>query len=307
MKKFLLFTILIIIIPLLIIGVDNKQNIINKIKYGSYNNKLIRVKKEKTGEIDSIPIEEYVIGVVAGEMPASFDEEALKAQAVASRTYALKRAFNNKNDYDVTDSTKNQVYITYDDMKEKWNNNYDLYLDKIKNAVMSTKGEVILYNNDLIDALFFSTSNGYTENSSDIFSNDLPYLKSVESNWDKDYSPVFTTKNEVSKSEFLFNLGLDSSQNIDITNIKKTNTGRVKSLVINGKEFSSDVLKNAFNLRSTSFKININDNNVIFNVSGYGHGVGMSQYGANGMAKEGYKYQDIIKHYYQNCEIKKIN
>lgn len=307
MKKILLFTLLIILIPLFIIGLNNSTLIINKIKYGIYNNKVIRVKKSSDGQIINVPIEEYVIGVVAGEMPASFNDEALKAQAVASRTYALNRASSSKNDYDVTDSTQNQVYINYDDMKEKWKGNYETNLLKIKNAVLSTKGEVVLYNNNLIDAMFFSTSNGYTENSQDVFSSSKPYLVSVSSLWDKTESPVFNSTNEVSKSEFLFNLGLENKNNIVIENIKKTNTGRVISLTINGKNFNSNKIKNAFNLKSTSFDINVLEDKVIFSVTGYGHGVGMSQYGANGMAKEGYNYKDILNHYYKNCEIKKVN
>lgn len=307
MKKILLFTLLIILIPLLIIGVKNSDEIINKIKYGIYSNKTIKVKRTSTGEIVNVPIEEYVIGVVAGEMPATFNEEALKAQAVASRTYALKKSETTKTNYDVTDDTQNQVYLSYDDLKTKWKNNYESNLEKVKNAVLNTKGEVVLYNNKLIDALFFSTSNGYTENSGDIFSTAEPYLVSVDSSWDKTESPVFSSSTEVSKSEFLFNLGLDSSTNIVISNIKKTNTGRVTELTINDKVFDADKIKQTFNLKSTSFNITVLENNVLFNVNGYGHGVGMSQYGANGMAKEGYNYKQIINHYYKNCEIKKIN
>lgn len=307
MKKILLFTVLIILIPLFIIGLNNPYNIINKIKYGSYNNRVIRVKKNSNGEIISIPIEEYVIGVVAGEMPASFNEEALKAQAVASRTYALNLAESSEKPYDVTDGTQNQVYINYDTMKQKWQDNYDEYLNKIKTAVLNTKGEVILYNNNLIEALFFSTSNGYTENSGDIFSTSKPYLVSVSSSWDKNESPVFSSTNEVTKKEFLFNLGIENTNDIVISNIKKTNTGRIISLNINGKNFESNKIKKIFNLKSTSFDINVLSDKVIFNVNGYGHGVGMSQYGANGMAKEGYNYKDILNYYYKNCEIKKIN
>lgn len=307
MKKILLFTFIIIVIPVLIIGNNKKDYIINKIKYGSYNNKIIRVKETKTNKIVSVPLEEYVIGVVAGEVPVTFNFEALKAQAVASRTYALKRTVGNKKDHDVTDDTNNQVYITKDVMKQKWNENYDKYLSIIKKAVLETKGEVILYNNSIIDAVFFSTSNGYTENSYDVFSGDIPYLKSVESLWDKTESPVFSSNKEVSKQEFLFNLGLASSDSIEITDVKKTGTGRVISLVINNKKITSNEVRNAFNLRSTSFNIEVLDNTIKFNVNGYGHGVGMSQYGANGMAKEGYNYQQILKHYYKNCEIKKIN
>ena len=307
MKKIFLFTLLIIIIPLLIVGLSNSEDIIIKIKYGSISNKVIKVKRNKTNEIVEVPLEEYVIGVVAGEMPASFNIEALKAQAVASRTYVLKKEESSNNDYDVVDTTSNQVFIDYDEMKEKWQNNYDTYLSKIKKAVQETKGEVILYNNNLIDAMFFSTSNGYTENSKDVFSNSVPYLVSVESGWDKEESPVFSSTKEVSKSEFLFNLGLDANDSINISNIEKTNTGRVKTITINNKKFESSKIRSVFNLRSTSFEIKITDDKVIFNVNGYGHGVGMSQYGANGMAKNGYKYNDILTHYYKNCDIKKIN
>lgn len=307
MKKVILFTLIIILIPLLIVGLNNSQDIMIKMKYGSISNKVIKVKRNKTNEIVVVPLEEYVIGVVAGEMPASFNIEALKAQAVASRTYALKKAESSKGDYDVVDTTSNQVYINYDEMKEKWQTNYDTYVSKIKEAVKDTKGEVILYNNDLIDAMFFSTSNGYTENSGDVFSNSLPYLVSVTSNWDKDESPAFSSSKEVSKEEFLFNLGLDTSSSITIGNIEKTNTGRVKTITINNKNFDSNKIRNIFGLKSTSFTINVSSDKVVFNVNGYGHGVGMSQYGSNGMAKAGYKYKDILNHYYKNCDIKKIN
>ena len=307
LKKVLLFTLIIILIPLLIIGLSNSSNLLYKIKYGSINNKVIKVKRNETKTVESVPLEKYVLGVVAGEMPASFDIEALKAQAVASRTYALNKAQNNKTDYDVDDGTSSQVYIDEEQMKEKWQDSYEENLSKIKEAVADTKGEVILYNNNIIDAMFFSTSNGYTENSDDVFQNSMPYLKSVESKWDKEESPVFSSTKEVSKTEFLFNLNLPSSTNISIDNITKTNTGRVKTITINGKTFESSKIRSAFNLRSTSFNIELKDDKVIFNVNGYGHGVGMSQYGANGMAKEGYNYQDILNHYYQNCEIKKIS
>lgn len=307
MKKILLLTLTIILIPLFIIGLTNRNEILNKIKYGFYSNSTIKVKKSKTNEIESVPIEEYVIGVVAGEVPASFDLEALKAQAVASRTYALEHKQRSKTNYDVMDNTQNQVYINYEDMKNKWKNNYDENLNKITNAVNSTKGEVLLYDNNLIDAMFFSTSNGFTENSENVFSSKKPYLVSVPSPWDKQESPVFKTTSLISKKEFLFNLGLPDSNEINISDVKTTNTKRVISLNINGKKFKGSEIKSIFKLRSTSFSIEIKEDKVNFIVNGFGHGVGMSQYGANGMAKEGYDYKDILKHYYKNCEIKKIN
>lgn len=200
------------------------------------------------------------------------------------------------------DSTVNQVYLDHQGMKQKWPNNYEQNLSKIRKAVKATKGEVILYNNDLIDAMFFSTSNGYTENSGDVFISSKPYLVSVESNWDKKESPVFNTISEISKNEFLFNLGLNVDSDIKISNIEKTNTGRVKSLTVNGTNFKASDIRTIFNLKSTSFEIEQSNNKIIFHVLGFGHGVGMSQYGANGMAKAGYDYQEILGHYYKDCK-----
>ena len=305
MKKVLLFTFIIIIIPIIL--VKNKDLKKSKYNYGIYSNKTISVQNTKTGEIKKVLLEEYVKGVVAGEMPASFHIEALKAQAVASRTYALKKAQDSKLDFDVTNDTNYQVYLSSEEIKEKFGDNYNEYIKKINEAVNTTKGEVILYNNNLIDAMFFSTSNGYTENSEDVFSSNLPYLSSVESKWDKEESPVFSSVNEFSKAEFLMNLGLNTTENIDVGNIERTKTGRVKNITINNKKYKSSDIRSIFNLRSTSFEIKVNNNTVVFEVKGFGHGVGLSQYGANGMAKNGYDYEKILTYYYQDCEIKKIN
>lgn len=307
MKKILLLSLIIIFIPFVIVINLKKEEIIKILKYGSYNNKIVKVKISETNEIKEIPLEQYVLGVVAGEMPANFNIEALKAQAVASRTYVLKRVESTKLEYDVDNTTKYQAYITEEQMKEKWKENYEKNYSKIKEAVINTKNEAIFFEDKIIDAVFFSTSNGYTENSIDVFSSALPYLTSVSSMWDKKESPVFSTSLIVSKNEFLFNLGLDTNSDIKINKVDKTNTGRVKKIIINEKEFQASEIRTIFKLRSTSFDIKINNDLVTFNVNGYGHGVGMSQYGANGMAKEGYNYIDILKHYYKNCEIKNIN
>ncbi len=308
MKKFLTFTLIIVIVPFLIVGLENYQEIKLKIKYGIVDNKVIRVKRVNKNRVDNVLLEDYVMGVVSGEMPISFNEEALKAQAVAARTYVLKKASNSNNDYDVLDTTANQVYLDKEDLVNKWKDAYDSNKEKVKNVIMATKGEVLLYNNELIDALYFSTSNGYTENSEDVFSSEKPYLRSVDSKWDITESPVFKTNVEVSKNTFFFNLGLELSDKVVITNLLKTNTGRVKELYVNGVKFASSTLVKAFSLKSSSFDISVNENNnVVFSVSGFGHGVGMSQYGANGMAKEGYDYKKILNHYYQHAEIKKIN
>ena len=304
MKKIIIFTIIILAIPTIL--VKQKENK-NEIKYGIKSNQTIRVKCVSSGEIMNVPLEEYVKGVVAGEMPATFDLEALKAQAVASRTYVLKKVQEQKEEYDVTNDTSYQVYLTEEEIKSKYNDKYEDYIKKIDDAVFKTKGEVVLYDNNLIDAMFFSTSNGYTEDSKDVFQSQLPYLRSVESKWDQEESPVFNSSNEISKKEFLTNLGLDINNEIVINNAEKTKTGRVKTITINNKNYKSSEIRKIFGLRSTSFDIKIEQDKVIFNVVGFGHGVGLSQYGANGMAKKGYNYKEILKYYYYDCKIKKIN
>ena len=178
---------------------------------------------------------------------------------------------------------------------------------EIKKAAKETNGEAVLYDNKLIDALFFSTSNGYTENSLDVFSSDLPYLVSVESKWDKKESPAFSSTNEFTKKEFLYNLGLNIDSDIKIDNIVRTNSKRVKEITINNKKYTGREIRKIFGLKSTSFDIKLDNEKVTFNVNGFGHGVGLSQYGANGMAKEGYNYKQILTYYYKNCVIKKIN
>ena len=192
MKKLLIFIIFIVSIPLVVINFFYSYNV-NKIISGFYENKKeiinndinIRVLK-KDNTVENLNIDDYLIGVVSSEVPVYFEEEALKAQAVASRTYALKQKENNANqEYDVTDDTSSQVYSTIDELKERWGNSFDDNYNKIKKAVYDTSGEYISYNDDIIYAFFFSTSNGYTEDNVNVFGADLPYLKSVDSSFDE--------------------------------------------------------------------------------------------------------------------------
>ena len=193
MKKIILITIFVIFVPFLIINfydIDEKDEI--KIKYMS--NTIIRVKRVNTGNIEYIPFEEYIVGVLAGEMPIYFEKEAFKAQAVAARSYALTRMnYNINNTYDVVDSIMNQVYLDSDYLKNAWGENYVNNINKLREAVNETSMEYLEYNNEVIDALFFSTSNGYTEDSKAVFNIDCEYLKSVESPWDKEVSSAYLT------------------------------------------------------------------------------------------------------------------
>ena len=305
MKKILIFTILIVLIPFFIVTFLIKDEIKKEIKLKIKDDYIIKIKREDNSIIE-VPFEDYIVGVVAAEMPAEFELEALKAQAVAARSYVLKKIEQNKNnDYDILDTTMNQVYISDDKMKEKWTNKYDEYLKKIKQAVEDTKGQYLTYNGTVIEAFFFSTSSGKTENSEEVFSKSLPYLRSVDSSWDN-ISPAFNSKNTFSLDEFYFNLNIPYSDNLIINVLETTSTGRIKKIKINNKEFTGNEIRDIFKLKSTFFEIKQDGKQIIINTKGYGHGVGMSQYGAQAMAKANYTYEQILKYYYQGVDISKI-
>lgn len=303
MKKLILVTLLVILIPFIVVNLFIRTD---EIRFHYVSNKVVRVKDEKTQKIISVPFEEYIKGVLAGEMPTSFDLEALKAQAVASRSYVLVKMNQNKDkDYDVVNTVNNQVYLTDDQLKEKWKDKYVSKINKIKTAILETKGEYLSYNGEVVEALFFSTSTGKTENSEEVFSSKIPYLRSVSSTWDE-ASPVFEDTATFDLKSFYTKLGIDYQEKINFEVLETTSTGRVKTIKINNQTFKGRDVASKLSLRSNYFNIVQNNENVTITTKGFGHGVGMSQYGALGMAKEGYKYIDILKHYYQNTEIKKI-
>ena len=248
------------------------------------------------GDVITIPLEEYIIGVVASEMPASFNSEALKAGAVASRTYALKAKDTGKI---LTDTVSTQGYIDQDQMMNKWGSSYDYYYNKIKDAVYATKGEYLTYNGYYIEALYHSTNNGKTESSLDVFGNYYPYLVSVTSEFDKSASSylreITMDINDVSSR-----LGINLNNDSIIEVLSYTDGNNIKEISIDGKIFTGKNIRELLKIRSADFDINISNNIVTITTRGYGHGVGLSQYGANGMANAGYSYIDILYHYYPN-------
>ena len=306
MKKIILFTVIIIFIPFVVVTffkVDKKEEI--KLNYES--NTIIRVKRLSSSEIEYLPFEEYIVGVLAGEMPIYFEKEALKAQAVAARSYALKKIeYNKDNEYDVVDSVLNQVYLDNHYLKEAWGNKYVDNINKLREAVNDTSLEYLDYNGEVIDALFFSTSNGYTENSSLVFNIDLPYLQSVTSMWDSSTSSSFKSTKKISSSDFYSFLGLEKFNTLNFKVLKRSSTNRILNLNINVTDFTGRELYDKLGLKSTDFSLKQDGDTIIIDTVGYGHGVGMSQYGAEGMALEGYSYKDILSHYYVGTSIKKL-
>lgn len=307
MKKMLIITAVIIGIPFFVVHYLNAPIGEEKeITLNYLSNRLVRVKREN-GNIDRIPLEEYVVGVVAGEMPVSFELEALKAQSVASRSYVLRRMEHTKDkEYDVVDTVSNQVYLDDTQLQGKWGDKYIEYVSKVRQAVNETSMEYLEYDGVVIDAMFFSTSNGYTEDSAVVFSSDLPYLRSVESGWDEEVSTVFYYSTSMSLQEFYERLGLKYNKSLEVKILERSASNRIVRLTINEKEFTGREVYNKLGLRSCDFSMEVVGSNVEISTKGYGHGVGMSQYGAQGMAKEGYSYQEILSHYYMGTALKKL-
>ena len=228
-------------------------------------------------------------------MPASFNSEALKAQAIVARTYALKRISENKT---LTDTVSTQVYKDNTELKDLWKNDFNKYYSKVKNAVESTKGIVLTYNGAYIDAVYHSTSNGMTEDAIYVWGNNIPYLKSVESKSDKNVSSY---KREVTFTYEKLSNALNTEINKDTTFVLERNSsGRVTNVKVNDIEIKGTTFRSLLGLRSTDFTIELASESVIITTYGYGHGVGMSQYGANSLANMGYSYKSILSHYYQN-------
>lgn len=303
MKKLLFVTFFVIFVPFFIVSFFIKNE---EIQFEFVNNKIVRIKREN-GEIISVPFEEYIVGVLAGEMPANFELEALKAQALAARSYVLKKMEQNyKEEYDILDTVMNQVYLDEDEMRKKWNENYEKNLSKIKQAILETKGEYLTYEGKVIEAFFFSTSTGKTENCEEVFQQSLPYLRSVDSSWDSEISPVFNEIYRFSLEEFYQKLNLPYDSNLKIEVVDTTSTGRIKKIKINEQDFTGNDVYKALNLKSTYFTITQSNESVDITTKGYGHGVGMSQYGAQAMALKGSNYEEIVKHYYQGVEISKL-
>lgn len=237
-------------------------------------------------------LEKYLVGVVAAEMPAAYGEEALKAQAVAARTYALREIEANPNiDY----TAIGQAYISNNTMEQRWGSNYKELYNKVEKAVSSTEGIVALYGGKPILAAFCASSGGKTEDSGNVWNVSLPYLKSVDSHWDSEMdSNVFSEADLVS--------ALGGVPEIS----QRTQAGYVKTVRAGNNILSGIEVRKRLNLKSACFDIVHKDGKFYINTRGYGHGVGMSQTGAGQMAAEGASFEEIISHYYDGCEIGRI-
>lgn len=281
----------------------------------------VKVLLHETQRVVEMGLEEYIVGVVAAEMPASFSLEALKAQAVAARTYAVKRLLvadprvkkiNQEADLS-TDHTINQAWISIAEMKRRWGKwNYAANRRKIVQAVEETRGKVLVYKGQIIDPAYHASCGGKcTESSGEVWKFDLPYLQSVSCTGHTDRHHAENHFFSLQKIDAVLGTSLNTlsvstltSGRSDVFSIKeKSRSGRIREVTISGKSFSGSELRTKLELPSTRFSWQIKDGGVSFQTNGYGHGVGMCQYGAADLAEQGKTYQEILTHYYTGAQI----
>ena len=287
----------------------------NKYEYSKYA--VIKLLHSKTNEIEEVEIDNYLCNVVSAEMPATFEKEALKAQAIVARTYTIYKINNKKhNNADICDNSACcQAWISKEDRLAKWEEGVrEENWDKIQECVNETKGKIVTYNNEPINAFFHSNSGGTTEVPANVWGGTgYPYLQVVETAGEDSYSQ-YSSEVNLSFDEILNKLkGKYEDIEIDFQNeesikiLEYTESGRVKTIKFGNHEISGVEARTIFGLKSTNFEMKKDLQSIKFFVKGYGHGVGMSQTGADAMAKNGSTAEEIIKHFYANIEIKDIN
>lgn len=293
------------------------KNTLEETKYNYQNYGTIKLLHQATGEMEEIELDTYLYGVVSAEMPASYELEALKAQAVVARTYTVYKIQNKKHENaDICDdSTCCQAWISKENRLARWEESArESNWQKIEQCVNETKGKIITYNNQPINAFFHSNSGGTTELPVNVWGGtDFPYLQVVETAGEEGYSQ-YASEVELSNEELIEKLKTKYEDiQIDFNNpetiqiLEYTDSNRVKTVKFGNHEISGVEARSIFGLKSTNFEITKEDNKIKFSVRGYGHGVGMSQTGADSMAKQGSNYEDIIHHFYTGVEIKEIN
>ncbi|MCL1631262.1 stage II sporulation protein D [Sporolactobacillus sp. CPB3-1] len=308
-----LFALVIIVVPAVVVlpythraaGELQQQN--SRTQNAAQKNQIsISVYRSAQKQTDQVNLDEYLIGVVGSEMPAKFRIEALKAQAIAARTYIMARIIDDSN-VRVTDTVQNQVYHSPEELKKIWGKDYSWKMKKIRQAIRETRNQVVTYNGKLISPVFFSTSNGQTENAGDYWENEVPYLRSVDSPWDK-LSPKYKNKKIMARSNVEQSLGVTLSRRSGKlgSKVQRTPTGHIAHIEIGGKLFTGRQVREKLKLSSTDFQLTQKGDLITADSIGSGHDVGMSQYGAQGMAREGKSAEQILTYFYQGTRISKM-
>ena len=273
----------------------------------------IRVYDHRADKLITMSLEEYIVGVVSAEMPAYYEFEALKAQAVASRTYTLYSmahgGCHTNPDADVcTNSKCCQAFSTHERMQKSWGDDYAKNYNRVAEAVMHTAGEVLTYKDKICDALYHACSGGQTEDSENVYANALPYLRGVDSPYE---DPMRQQDVEIGTDELIRLITAkypesgvtEENAKTEIEIVSTFESGRVKGLRLGKTEITGKQARSLFDLKSAMFTITWSENGIVFHTKGYGHGVGLSQNGANGMAKHGSTYEEILHHYYTDVRI----
>ena len=272
----------------------------------------VKLLNTKSGETTELSVHDYLFGVVAAEISLSSEPETVKAQAVASYTYLLyKKGKNSGQNYDITDdSSVDQAYLSLDAVKEKWGDNATAYEQKLNECLSAVEGLYICYDNAPIFAAYHAISSGKTESCESVWGNKLPYLVETESLGDL-LSPNYLSEKKITAEEFKTAFGalctLPDNANDYIGEITRSASGGVKTIKVGDKVFSGGDFRKILSLRSANFDVNFTDATFNFTVRGYGHGVGLSQNGAEYMAKQGNTYTEILAWYYKNCSLVKSN
>ena len=266
-----------------------------------------RVLDMPTDTVTVMGAKEYIFGVVAAEMPVSYEEEALKAQAVAAYTFACyRRRENSEKSYDLTtDSTLDQSFISREKAKEKWGQNAQTYEQKLDGILDAVTGQYISYEEQPVLAVYHAISPGKTESCETVWGKSLPYLVPVASPGDTlspDYISRVTFSAEELAGRFSGECELSGDPKEYFQNEKVTSSGTVEEVTVCGTTLKGSRIRSLLGLRSSAFKIAYEDG-FVFTTYGYGHGVGMSQYGAGQMAKQGSDYREILEHYYTGCVV----
>ncbi len=317
MKKMLCVTAIItafmLLVPLAVLGKGKEQKEIAVPTVAVSKNKekktdVFKVYNHETKEITEMSAEDYIFCVVAAEMPALYEVEALKAQAVASYTYACyKREENSTNEYDIsTDFNADQSFKSIEKARQDWGENADEYVEKIKKAIKSVTGQKITYKGETILAVYHAVSCGVTYSAKDVWGKDIKYLQSTDSKGDrtaKNYMQTFEF-NEDELKEKLTPLVSSKKENTPLLGpMTVKENGLVENVKIYGQKVSGSDIRTALGLPSSNFKFEKIDGIYVFTTLGYGHGVGMSQKGADCLAKEGMNYKKILSHYYKGTKI----
>lgn len=296
MKKIILYFIICVLLFLVPFTLISKKQASNPEPTESTSCPLF-IKANNT----DVPVEDYLIGVIAGEMPASFHMEALKAQAIASRTYVLKQTDYGKKP--ILTTTAHQVYNDQQLREEKWKTTFAENEEKIREAVKQTANQILTYNDELITAMFHASSYQYTESAENYSGNPIPYLTATTSPEQLNQEQTTYTFAEVNK-KLKQNFSKFQLQN---AKLQRNDTNRIEQITINKKTWSGREMRTLLNLRSTNFTWEPTAAGITIKTYGYGHGVGMSQYGANAMAQGGITAENILSHYYPSTTLKSIN